>query len=68
MLGNVAAGGDSLTQAVVDAGAMAPMVGLLSSDDLSVQKIVARGLANMTALPAGRDQALAHDILTPLLP
>lgn len=67
VLGNIAAGGHSLTRAVTDAGAVAPLAHLFNSGDLSVQKIAARGLANIGALPAGRDEVLAHGVITPLL-
>lgn len=68
VLGNVAAETDRHTPGIVQAGAVVPLVGLLSCNDLSVQNVSAHSLANIISSHcSGRDQALAHGVITPLL-
>ena len=67
MLGCIAASGDRLTRAVTDAGAVAPMASIFKVDDFKVQKIVAQGLANISAFSNDRDEVFDHDLIAPLL-
>lgn len=67
VLGNVAFAAGRHIPDIIQAGAVAPMIGLLSSTEFPVQNVSVQGLANIASFVCGRQNALDHGVVTPLL-